>query len=567
MSALAVSVLFVLASAVPTFAAVPDGWSTPTDLASVGEDAGSAEIAVAPDNTLVAVWSHNGGSGSVIRSRASTDRGVTWAAPVDLTVAGQSPNTAEVVASPDGSFTAVWRVSITGDRIVQSSTSTDGGTTWSAPTNLSSAGLDASGHKIVAAPDGSRTVVWSGSNGTGADLLSASSDDGGVTWTAPVTLSAAGDWSRLADLAVGPNNELTAVWSRHDGMTNAVRTSTSVDGGATWLPAVALSTAGVTTDAPEVAVGLSGVITAIWTSNNTADAIVRARTSTDNGATWSAIIDISPAGAISRHTAIGVGPDGTVVAVWVKRVGANSAVEATSSVDGGLSWTAPVALSPSGTQANSPRITAAFDNSFSVIWDSYVGVDKVMQSSTTVDRGATWSPRIDLSALHPQMDYARIVAASDGALAAVWLVSTGGPNNVGGGSDIVQAVMGLIAPAVTSGTPPAPQTDVPYSFALTASGSPASTFAITAGSLPAGLTLSSEGVISGTPTTAGESTFTIVASNGATSDATASYVLTTLALLPPTGTALGLPLLAGGMIVLLCGAVLVAVSRLPRWAL
>ena len=76
------------------------------------------------------------------------------------------------------------------------------------------------------------------------------------------------------------------------------------------------------------------------------------------------------------------------------------------------------------------------------------------------------------------------------------------------------------APAITSGVPTTPAaTESPYSFAVTATGVPAPTFSITAGSLPAGLSLSATtGVISGTPTTTGSFTFTVTATNSAGSD-------------------------------------------------
>src|SRR5581483_1992344 len=60
-----------------------------------------------------------------------------------------------------------------------------------------------------------------------------------------------------------------------------------------------------------------------------------------------------------------------------------------------------------------------------------------------------------------------------------------------------------------------------YSYQYTvvggAPGVTATTFTVTAGSLPPGLSLSSEGVLSGTTTTAGNYTFTVTATNsGAT---------------------------------------------------
>jgi uncharacterized repeat protein (TIGR01451 family) len=53
-----------------------------------------------------------------------------------------------------------------------------------------------------------------------------------------------------------------------------------------------------------------------------------------------------------------------------------------------------------------------------------------------------------------------------------------------------------------------------YSYTFTATGSPSPTFALASGSLPAGMTLSPAGLLSGTPTTAGTYTFTVSASNG-----------------------------------------------------
>jgi hypothetical protein len=56
----------------------------------------------------------------------------------------------------------------------------------------------------------------------------------------------------------------------------------------------------------------------------------------------------------------------------------------------------------------------------------------------------------------------------------------------------------------------------PYSFSLETSGIPSNTiWEVSAGSLPAGLSLSKEGTISGTPTAAGQSTFAIKATGNA----------------------------------------------------
>ncbi len=87
----------------------------------------------------------------------------------------------------------------------------------------------------------------------------------------------------------------------------------------------------------------------------------------------------------------------------------------------------------------------------------------------------------------------------------------------------------------------------PYAFTVTSTGTPDATYSVTSGALPAGLVLDGvTGAITGTPTTTGTSTFTITASNGVGTAASAvlgieifaavaGAAVPTAALLPPTG--------------------------------
>jgi hypothetical protein len=79
------------------------------------------------------------------------------------------------------------------------------------------------------------------------------------------------------------------------------------------------------------------------------------------------------------------------------------------------------------------------------------------------------------------------------------------------------ATLTAACPTITIGpaTLPPGQVGVAYSQQLTASGGTgAYTFTVLAGTLPAGLTLSSSGLLSGTPTTMGSSPVTIQATDG-----------------------------------------------------
>ncbi len=88
--------------------------------------------------------------------------------------------------------------------------------------------------------------------------------------------------------------------------------------------------------------------------------------------------------------------------------------------------------------------------------------------------------------------------------------------------DPVLAGLALVAPPVLSGTLPGATVGQAYSAAVPFAGTRPATF--TAGTLPAGLTLSPDGTVSGTPLHVGAATFTVTATNAAGS-ATREYTI------------------------------------------
>jgi len=95
-------------------------------------------------------------------------------------------------------------------------------------------------------------------------------------------------------------------------------------------------------------------------------------------------------------------------------------------------------------------------------------------------------------------------------------------------------ILTLTPPPLPAGT-----RNSPYSATITASGGSGSyTFAVSSGSLPAGLSLSSSGDITGTPTTAGQSNFTIRATDTLNNTGSQAYTVNigtnSLTVTPPT---------------------------------
>jgi len=93
-------------------------------------------------------------------------------------------------------------------------------------------------------------------------------------------------------------------------------------------------------------------------------------------------------------------------------------------------------------------------------------------------------------------------------------------------------------PAITSEAPPGGVVGTPYTYTVTATGSPAPHYIVTSGSLPAGLSLDDvTGEITGTPTGEGTTTVTLTARNGTSPDATIEYTITIAAAPGSTTTA------------------------------
>lgn len=100
--------------------------------------------------------------------------------------------------------------------------------------------------------------------------------------------------------------------------------------------------------------------------------------------------------------------------------------------------------------------------------------------------------------------------------------------NVNGGTLIGgDKITGTVkyAPVITTESLPGGTVGTAYSQVLAADGTAPISWSVTSGALPAGLTLSSDGKITGTPTTAGTSTFTVTATN-ASGSASKAFTIT-----------------------------------------
>ena len=106
--------------------------------------------------------------------------------------------------------------------------------------------------------------------------------------------------------------------------------------------------------------------------------------------------------------------------------------------------------------------------------------------------------------------------------------------------DAVKQFTLVIAPTSTdvapdfTGTPPGATVGQAYSFAFSGiTGSPAPTFSVDPATIAGGITISPDGVLSGTPTTAGSFMVTVTATNGVAPDAVKQFTIEVSDVTPP----------------------------------
>ena len=427
-------------------------WNLPAiDLSVSGQDAKDPQIAVSADAVRqTAVWYRFNGSNLIIQARTSTDGGTTWGATTDLSATGRNSSAPQIASSSDGSkLTAVWNFFNGSYGVAQARTSTDGGTTWGATTNLSGVGDDADGPQIVSSADGSKlTAVWFADNGSNFIAQARSSTDGGTTWGATTDLSTAGRDAENPQVAASSDgSKVTAVWFRSNGSNRIIQARTSTDSGATWGTTTDLSATGRTAWDPQIAASTDGSrLAAVWRRFDGSKYIVQSRSSTDGGTNWDDTTDLSATGQDADGQQIASSADGKrLTTVWWRSDGTKTIVQSRTSTDGGTNWDPVVDMSAAGENSAGPQIASSADGRLlTTIWYRFNGSNYIVQSRASTDGGMNWAAPIDLSAVGGSGYFPQVSTSTDGVrLAAVWQRSDA---NV-----IVQTLSGsILLPAFTS---------------------------------------------------------------------------------------------------------------------
>ncbi len=278
-------------------------WTKPVNLSAVEKytyNHSYPRIAIDSRGNAIAVWNM---FNNIIQASTKTLTG-TWTTPVDISASGQIPSPPQIAIDRLGNAIAVWQIYNGADNIIQASTKTLIGT-WTTPVNLSTAGQSADPPQIAIDSLGNAIAVWTRYGRTGdKSIVQASTKTLTGNWTTPVNLSAAGGDDSNPQVAMDSLGNAIAVWLRYNGTNNIIQASTKTLT-STWTTPVDLSAAGQFTLLPKVAMDSLGNAIAVWNRVGlTGDkSIVQASTKTLTG-TWTTPVDLSTAAQNAANPAV-----------------------------------------------------------------------------------------------------------------------------------------------------------------------------------------------------------------------------------------------------------------------
>jgi hypothetical protein len=307
----------------------------------------------------------------------STDGGATWSAPVRVDAGATPPKSphrgmdAQLAASGT-KLIALWGTAGTGlfgSGPIATARSADGGATWQPGPNPADDGLT-TGHgfvDIAADSAGTFHLVWLDSRDGKQGLRYAQSKDGGKSWSKNATLKSETCECCWNTLALGADGSVHALFRDKNPRDMAV--ISSPDHGARWSdPAKVGRFNWDFTGCPHVGGGLlvrgSTLHALVWTGATSHNGAYHLA-SPDQGQSWSAPQRLGDADA--RRGDLATASSQSLAAVWDRVSDGESTVLASTSANGGQTWTEPKQLSTKGVNAAYPRVVAV-SGSYRVFW-------------------------------------------------------------------------------------------------------------------------------------------------------------------------------------------------------
>ncbi|MEM2139824.1 PKD domain-containing protein [Nitrososphaera sp.] len=287
---------------------------------------------------------------------------------------------------------AVWYDDTAGDFDIMYARSTDSGTSFSAPVNLSNDSTDSTIPFVVAV--GSVVyVVWEDyTSATNHEILLKKSTDNGETFSSAVNVSNDSGFSIIPHMAaLGTNVYVT--WQSGVAAEYEVFFSRSTDSGASFSASANLSGNLGTSELPIVSASGTNVIVA-WTDNTPGNFDIMYARSTDSGATFGSAVNLSSNSGSSDWPWVSF-TGSNVYLAWQDDTSGNDEIMFSKSTDSGATFGSAVNLSSNSGSSLDPFVTSA-GSSVTVTWDDASSPAEILFRHSA-NSGSTFDVKLNLS--------------------------------------------------------------------------------------------------------------------------------------------------------------------------
>jgi hypothetical protein len=406
-------------------------FSTAKNVSNNSDYSFTPQVAVDAAGNIYAVWEDDTANNSNILFSRSSDGGATFSVPRNLSNSSGWSFGPRLLVDSHGGINVVWVDPTPGNQDIFFTHSTDGGTTFSIPQNLSNDPPTSGNPQIAADASGNISVVWESDNIT-LGILFTHSTDGGATFSTPVNLAstnASGNGSLNPQIAVGADGSINVAWEDDFNFQSDICFSRSTDKGATFSTPKNLSNNAGNSFSAQIAVDLAGNINVVWMDDTPGNYVILLSRSTDQGTTFSSA-KLSNNPGNSGNPQIGVDANGGTYVTWQGTVppASNNDVFFARSSDG-VNFSTPVNLSNNAGNSLNPWIVVGAASGINLGWtDSSPGRPNIF-FARSVDSGATFASQ-NLSNDSGSSSDSQLAADKNGNLNVAWSDDTPGVNQV-----------------------------------------------------------------------------------------------------------------------------------------
>jgi hypothetical protein len=437
--------LLILAFALSPFLAQAQA---PKDISNDSGDSQAPQIALDSRGNINVVWMDNTPGNYDIFFARSTDRGSTFSTPKNISNTPGYSEIPEIAVDSSGNINVVWWDNTPGYVDIFFSRSTDGGSTFSAPMNISNGmTLNSVSAQLAVDSTGNINVVWeTDGNLVNQAIIFTRSTDGGTSFSTPKSISNGVNQSNIPQMAVDSSANINVVWwaSVPTGQSDDTYFTRSTDGGSTFSSPVNVSKNNISQALfPEIAVDLNGNINVVWYEQLMGQYQVYFSRSTDGGSTFSTPLNISNDTGDASLPVITVDSSGDIGVVWIDTTPGNFDIFFSRSTDGGSTFSVPKNISNNPGFSGNPQIVVDSNGNINIIWGDETPGNRDIFFSESSDGGSTFSTPENISNDPGNSYLPEIALDSDNNIDVVWYDNTPGNNSI---------FFDKIAPAVTLST-------------------------------------------------------------------------------------------------------------------